>query len=188
MPVIKKPRYVAQIKGESVVRLFFPSLPLSLSFLSSFFPLSLFFFLLPAAACSVAQGRFISDEIVGKMSSRTERCKCASGTASPLEKWTPGRGSSHREEETRTELFEVARQSPFSSFDQRRSENRQSSVWEGGGGGVERKKREGKGKERKGKKNGGLNWSDIYFFFFINKLKIWKNLLDVVVVEIDMYK
>lgn len=58
----------------------------------------------------------------------------------------------------------------------------------GGGGGVERKKRERKGKERKGKKNGGLNWSDIYFFFFINKLKIWKNLLDVVVVEIDMYK
>lgn len=180
MPVIKKPRYVAQIKGESVVRLFFPSLPLSLSFLSSFFPLSLFFFLLPAAACSVAQGRFISDEIVGKMSSRTERCKCASGTASPLEKWTPGRGSSHREEETRTELFEVARQSPFSSFDQRRSENRQSSVW-----GVERKKRE-REKERKGKER--IEGWIYFFFFFVNKLKIWKNLLDVVVVEIDMYK
>lgn len=27
----------------------------------------------------MAQGRFISDEIVGKMSSRTERCKCVSG-------------------------------------------------------------------------------------------------------------
>lgn len=169
MPVIKKPRYVAQIKGESVVRLFFPSLPLSLSFLSSFFPLSLFFFLLPAAACSVAQGRFISDEIVGKMSSRTERCKCASGTASPLEKWTPGRGSSHREEETRTELFEVARQSPFSSFDQRRSENRQSSVW-----GVERKKRE-REKERKGKER--IEGWIYFFFFFVNKLKICKNLI-----------
>lgn len=163
MPVIKKPRYVAQIKGESVVRLFFPSLPLSLSFLSSFFPLSLFFFLLPAAACSVAQGRFISDEIVGKMSSRTERCKCASGTASPLEKWTPGRGSSHREEETRTELFEVARQSPFSSFDQRRSENRQSSVWRGGCR-AKKKREKRKGKERE--KEWRVELVRYIFFFF----------------------
>lgn len=164
MPVIKKPRYVAQIKGESVVRLFFPSLPLSLSLsFLLFFPSPFFFFLLPAATCSVAQGRFISDEIVGKMSSRTERCKCASGTASPLEKWTSGRGSSHREEETRTKLFEVARQSPFSSFDQRRSENRQSSVWRGGCR-AKKKREKRKGKEREKEWRVGF----IFFFLLIN--------------------
>ena len=124
MPVIKKPRYVAQIKGER--RSPFsppppPPLPSSPSLLRCFFSLlslslCALFFLLPAVACSVAQGRFISDEIVGKMSSRTERCKCASGgrlLASPVRKMNPDQGSSPLGKKTRPDSLKWLANLPY---------------------------------------------------------------------------
>ena len=122
MPVIKKPRYVAQIKGERRSPFSPPPFPLLLPFFVVFFPsslslsLSALFFLLPAVACSVAQGRFISDEIVGKMSSRTERCKCASGgrlLASPVRKMNPDQGSSPLGKKTRPDSLKWLANLPY---------------------------------------------------------------------------
>lgn len=182
MPVIKKPRYVAQIKGESVVRLFFPSLPLSLSFLSSFFPLSLFFFFITGCGLFRGSGQiyFRRDSRKNELANREMQMRFWYRIAvRKMNPWpglfSPGRGDSNRT---------LWSGSPISLFLVRSTPIGESSIeCMEGGVSSEKKKRE---KKRKGKGKRMEGW--IYFFFFVNKLKIWKNLLDVVVVEIDMYK
>lgn len=158
MPVIKKPRYVAQIKGESVVRLFFPSLPLSLSFLSSFFPLSLFFFFITGCGLFRGSGQiyFRRDSRKNELANREMQMRFWYRIAvRKMNPWpglfSPGRGDSNRT---------LWSGSPISLFLVRSTPIGESSIECMGC--RAKKKRERKGKKRKGKDRG----LDLFFFFF----------------------
>lgn len=158
MPVIKKPRYVAQIKGESVVRLFFPSLPLSLSFLSSFFPLSFFFFFITGCGLFRGSGQiyFRRDSRKNELANREMQMRFWYRIAvRKMNPWpglfSPGRGDSNRT---------LWSGSPISLFLVRSTPIGESSIECMGC--RAKKKRERKGKKRKGKDRG----LDLFFFFF----------------------
>lgn len=161
MPVIKKPRYVAQIKGESVVRLFFPSLPLSLSFLSSFFPLSLFFFFITGCGLFRGSGQiyFRRDSRKNELANREMQMRFWYRIAvRKMNPWpglfSPGRGDSNRT---------LWSGSPISLFLVRSTPIGESSI-ECMGCRAKKKREKRKGKEREKEWRVGF----IFFFLLIN--------------------
>lgn len=156
---------MAQIKGESVVRLFFPSLPLSLSFLSSFFPLSLFFFFITGCGLFRGSGQiyFRRDSRKNELANREMQMRFWYRIAvRKMNPWpglfSPGRGDSNRT---------LSSGSPISLFLVRSTPIGESSIecMGGGGGGRAKKKREKrKGKERE--KEWRVELVRYIFFFF----------------------